>query len=55
MRKSVVKEYELDRRFDFEDFNTPAGKKITKRRARRRYRAMQNNIIKKLMKEGIKE
>ena len=46
MKKSLKKLYELDRTYDFDDFNTPAGRRIAKRRAKRRVRQMFNQALK---------
>lgn len=51
MRKSRKREYELGHKYDFDPDDTPAQKKFTKRRARRRYRAMKRDTLRK---EGVK-
>lgn len=47
MEKSLKKLYELDRRYDFSEFWTPNGKRLTKRRARRRTRRILNKETRK--------
>lgn len=42
MRKSYKREYEHHRRYDFEDYNTPTGKKTTKKRSHKRLRSLLN-------------
>lgn len=48
MRKSVIKYYENHRSYDIADFDSMAGRRVVKRRARRRLRSQ-------LMKEQRKE
>lgn len=38
MQKSVKKLYEHKRSYDFDDYNTPKGRRVTKRRAHKRLR-----------------
>lgn len=40
MRKSCKRIYELDRKYDYGEFCTPAGVKLVKRRAHRRVRQL---------------
>lgn len=51
MRKSQKRDYELDRTFDFSEFWSPAGKRLTKKRAHRRYRAEKKKNLRNLSKE----
>lgn len=51
MRKSVHREYEYKHSYDFGEFDSPAGKKFTKKISHKRIRKMFNNACKEPIEE----
>lgn len=51
MRKSVHREYEYKHSYDFGEFDSPAGKKFTKKISHKRIRKMFNNECKEPIEE----
>jgi hypothetical protein len=55
MRKSVHREYEYKHSYDFGEFDSPAGKKFTKKISNKRIRKMFNNKGKESIEETYVE